>query len=163
MKPLAHPLLALLFVCLVAPAFAQDKGKEEEKSTDKNSRTNGLQRITPPRHWDIDDEVIEVNVERAVETAMRSVEVALEKMEINLKPIEINLRHLNIEPMEVHVPSVVIPPIEVNIPPIDITIPPIPSIDVDVNHHFRHRHDWDDDNHRKHKSDKEDHEKTKGL
>lgn len=159
MKQLNHTLIALLLVCLVAPAFAQDTTKEEEKSTDtKSSRTQGLKRITPPRHWDIDDDAIDVNIERAVEHAMHSVEVALEKMEINLKPIDFNLKRLDIPAVHVHIPNIAIEPIEVNIPPIDVNIP---EINVDVNHHFRHVGDWDDDNH-KHKS-KGDKEKTKGL
>ena len=158
MKKLTHTLLVLLFVCLVAPVFAQDTTKEEEKSDTKNGRTNGLKRITPPRHWDVDEDAIEVNVERAVERAMQSVEVALEKMEIHMRPLNFNMSHINIAPVHVQIPNIAIEPIEINIPPIEVNIP---KIDVDIDHHFRHL-DWDDDDHHKHKP-KEDKEKSKGL
>jgi hypothetical protein len=157
MKQLTQNLLTLLFVCLLAPAFAQDK--DEEKSDTKNSRTNGLKRITPPRHWGVDEEAIEVNVERAVEHAMRSVEVALEKMEIHMSPMNLNLKQIDVPPVHVHIPHIAVEPVDVNIPPIHVNIP---AIDLNINEHMHYLRDWDDDHH-KNKSNKEDKEKTKGL
>jgi hypothetical protein len=164
MNKLNRTLHALVIILLATiTGFAQDTRKTEKKNDEQQepSRKDGLKRITPARHWDydIDEDAMEANIERAVENAMKSVDVALGKMEINLKhldiePINIHIPEINIEPVEVNIPEINIPPIEVNIPQFNF------DFKTNFNHHFRHHFnsDNDDDND---KSDKQD--KSKGL
>jgi hypothetical protein len=140
----------------IVPVFSQntDKSDKSADSKEESSRTNGLKRLTPlHQKFEINEEELEANIERAIEHAMKSVDVALEKMEINLNSLD-NLKNLSIDPIKIHIPNINIEPIEVIIPNIDI--------DMDLDEHINKHHDWSDDKDEKSKSDKAS-EKTKGL
>lgn len=140
-------ILASLIICAAAmPAFSQ----QDEKKENQPNRNDGLKKITNHSHRDwkfdvkIDEDKLERDIERAVETAMRSVEVALDKldrMEINIDPIEIDLGDLNLD----------LDPIEIKIPELNIDI----NIDEDFDHD-RWNDEGDHDNWNEDEDDEDD-------
>ncbi|MGC4020729.1 MAG: hypothetical protein QM734_01695 [Cyclobacteriaceae bacterium] len=156
-----NPLIAL-FILSLAFTTGFSQGKKEEK---KESKTEGLKKITPTRHWEsdsfINEEALEINIEKSIESAMKSLDIAMEKMEVHMKSLELNMKDLDIDPIEIN-----IPPIEINIPPIEIE--PInaelhhlnKNINIEINRHIHRIHLWDDGDREKDRSEEE---KTKGL
>jgi hypothetical protein len=119
----------LLFVFLVLgftsiPGFSQ--------KTDPPNDSDGLRKITNGSGRDldiegqIDEDLLEANIELAVEDALKSVEVVLNRLDIHIEPIQIDLADLDIN----------INPVVINVPDVDIDIDPVEidlgEMDVDV-------------------------------
>lgn len=144
MNVFSRTLFAVLILLLaMVPVFSQNSDTSSQKSEKKptrdpangETRADGLRKITTrairDRDFDIkiDAEAIELNIEFAIESAMKSVEGALEALQINIDPIEIKLGDLNLD----------MDPIEINLPRLNIDIEPIEielgdlDIDMDIN------------------------------
>lgn len=152
-RPLPQIILTAFFALFVSVGFSQNVTATREEGLRKVS-TNPYRYSNFDVH--IDEEVIERNIEVALQNALRHVEVALDRLEINIEPIEIDLSSLNnsIDPIDIHIPDL---DIDIDIDEMDMDEDDF-DIDIDITEDFHF--DWDED---EAEEEEEDHARYEGL
>ena len=133
-------------------SWSQTSGNEKSEDQSKAPAREGLKKISGDRDTvdeHVDNEMLEANIESAVNQAMEVVRTTLQNLEIHIPAI-------NVEPIQLDAIDVDLGDIDIDIDPVDIDLS-------NADFEFDHIQDDDVDHDKEKGTSQEKNEKAKGL